>query len=268
MSRTILIDGDVLVYKTAWASEQIIDWGDGLVTLHSKVDEAAQAIDAQINNIKAKLKPDEVVVALTCHETVNFRKEFYPQYKENRNEKRKPLVWKAMREHLLTNHEAKIKPNLEADDILGIMATMWKPDGKEKIIVSIDKDFKTIPCKFFNMASGELSEVSEEEANVNFLTQTLTGDSTDNYPGCAGIGPKRAKALLDSAIHEAFSDTDPAEYSVSNALPVMWRAVLKAFEKAGFGPEFALTQARCARILRASDYDFPTKKPILWSPPV
>jgi DNA polymerase-1 len=265
MSRTILIDGDVLVYKTAWASEQIIDWGDGLVTLHSKVDEAASAIDAQIENIKKRLEPDEVIVALTCHETKNFRLDIYPPYKQQRQEKRKPLVWKNMREHLLNNHAAKIKPNLEADDILGIMATM--KGNAERIIVSIDKDFKTIPCKFFNMASGELSEVSEEEANFNFLTQTLTGDSTDNYPGCAGIGPKRAKALLDSAIHDAFSDTDPAEYSVGNALPVMWRAVIKTFEKAGFGPEFALTQARCARILRASDYDFTNKQPILWSPP-
>lgn len=256
MKRVLLIDGDVLVYKTAWASEQVIDWGNGLVTLHSKVEEAAQTIDAQIENIKERLKPDEVVVALTCHETVNFRKEFYPLYKENRTEKRKPLVWKNMREHLIEKYDAKIKPNLEADDILGIMATKLGPitpggpAATERIIVSIDKDFKTIPCKFFNMQSGELSEVSEEDADFNFMVQTLTGDSTDNYPGCQGIGPKRAKTLL----------TERKDLS-------MWEAVVQAFKKAGYGEEFALTQARCARILRASDYDFLNKKPILWSPP-
>lgn len=252
MKRVILIDGDVLVYKTAWASEQVIDWGEGTVTLHSKVEEAEQSIDYQLTLIKEKLKPDEVIVALTCHETVNFRKEFYPQYKENRNEKRKPLVWKHMREHLLSKYDAKIKPNLEADDILGILAT--RDVGvlpQERIIVSIDKDFKTIPTKFFNMKSGELLETSEQEADFNFMVQTLTGDSTDNYPGCQGIGPKRAKTYLGD----------------ERDLLKMWKLVVAMFAKAGFGEEFALSQARCARILRASDYDFANKKPILWSPP-
>ena len=247
--RIILIDGDVLVYKTAWAAEQIIDWGDGLVTLHSKVDEAASAIDAQIENIKKRLEPDEVQVALTCHETRNFRLDIYPPYKEQRQEKRKPLVWKNMREHLLNAHGAKIRPNLEADDVLGILSTMNSPH--ERIIVSIDKDFKTIPVKFFNLASGELSEITEMEADYHFLVQTLTGDSTDNYPGCAGIGPKRAAKILGEC----------------KGIAEMWAAVVDTFKKNGFGEDFALTQARCARILRASDYDFTNKKPILWEAP-
>jgi 5'-3' exonuclease len=274
--RVLLIDGDVLVYKTAFASEKVIDWGDGLITLHSKVDEAADSIDAQIAHIKDVLKGDELVVALTCHETVNFRKEFFPQYKENRTEKRKPIAWKAMRQHLLEKYDAKTKPNLEADDILGILSTKLGPIAPglpavtEKIIVSIDKDFKTIPGLFYNLndgKSGEVQKISEEDADHNFMVQTLTGDSTDNYPGCQGIGPKRAKAILDEAIHDAFSDTSPDEYCAANALPILWRAVLKAFDAKGFGAEFALTQARCARILRASDYDFANKKPNLWSPP-
>lgn len=248
MKRVLLIDGDVLVYKTAWASEQVIDWGDGLVTLHSKADEAAQVIDAQLASIKEKLNADDMVVALTCHETRNFRLDVYEPYKQQRQEKRKPIVWKHMREHLLNNHAAKIKPNLEADDVLGILATM--KGTAERIIVSIDKDFRTVPGKFFNMASGELVEISEEEADFNFYVQTLTGDQTDNYPGCMGIGPKRAKTILQNRKDQT-----------------MWEAVVSTFKKAGFGEEFAISQARCARILRASDYDFANKKPILWSPP-
>lgn len=264
MKRVLLIDGDVLVYKTAWASEQVIDWGDDMVTLHSNKEDAADSIDYQLAAIKADLKGDELVVALTCHQSVNFRKEFYPQYKENRAEKRKPLVWKAMRDHLLNNHTARVKPTLEADDVLGILATKLGPIGPglpastERIIVSIDKDFKTIPCKFYNMNSKELSEVSEPEADLNFMVQTLTGDSTDNYPGCPGLGPKRAERLLRDAL------AGPRDYT---DLEVMWGAVVKAFALAGFGAEYALTQARCARILRASDYDMKNKQPILWSPP-
>lgn len=252
--RILLIDGDVLVYKTAWASEEVIDWGNDLVTLHSDITQAAQMIDAQINQIKEKLESDNVQIALTCHDTGNWRKEVYPPYKETRNDKRKPLVWRPMREHLVNNHGAKIKPNLEADDTLGILATMDSKD--ERIIVSIDKDFKTIPGKFFRLNTGNrdeygtMFEISEEEADYNFYVQTLTGDSTDNYPGCAGIGPKRAASIL----------ADRKDLS-------MWEAVVKAYAKAGYGEEFALTQARCARILRASDYDFKNKKPILWNPP-
>lgn len=254
--RVLLIDGDVLVYKTAFAAETVIDWGDDLITLHSRTDEAAATIDAQIATIKKTLEGDEVVVALTCHETVNFRKSFYPEYKENRTEKRKPIAWKAMRQHLLDNHAAKTKPNLEADDILGILATMKSKN--DRIIVSIDKDFKTIPGKFYDMKKGDLHEVTELEADFNFMVQTLTGDSTDNYPGCTGIGPKKAEAILRAALTKADNVQEKS---------ALWQAVLKQFDKAGFGADYALTQARCARILRASDYDFTNKQPILWSPP-
>jgi DNA polymerase-1 len=240
----------------------VIDWGNDLVTLHSDVGEAAQMVDVQISKIKEKLECDTLLVALTCHDTGNWRKEVYPPYKETRNEKRKPLVWRHMRDHLVNKYNAVIKPNLEADDVLGIWSTKLGPiapglpAATERIIVSIDKDFRTIPGKFFRLNVGNrdeygtMYEISEEEADYNFYLQTLTGDSTDNYPGCAGIGPKRAATIL----------TDRGDLS-------MWEAVVNAYKKAGFGEEFALTQARCARILRASDYDFKNKKPILWSPP-
>lgn len=264
MKRILLIDGDVLVYKTAFAAEKVIDWGGGLVTLHSNTDEAAQTIDAQITMIATQLKADEVVVALTCHETPNFRKEFYPQYKANRGEKRKPIIWKAMREHLMENHDAKIKSNLEADDVLGILSTM-PHKGQERIIVSVDKDFKTIPGLFFNMKdgkSGEVQTITEDEADFNFMLQTLMGDATDNYPGCPGIGAKRADLLLDLAIKSNAGLPEP-----KSRLEAMWSEVVKVFAKAGFGEEYALNQARCARILRFSDYDTKVKSPILWSPP-
>jgi DNA polymerase-1 len=253
MKKVLLIDGDVLVYKTAFAAERVIDWGDGLHTLDSNGGEACTSIDFQINALTELLKADEVVVALTCHETLNFRKSFYPPYKENRVVKRKPLCWKALREHLVSKWNAKIKSNLEADDVLGILSTLYHPK-EQRIIVSIDKDFKTIPGHFYNMAdgkSGQIQEVTETDADYNFLTQTLTGDTVDNYPGCQGIGPKSAAKILGE----------------HRDLGTLWAAVVKAYAKAGFGGEYTLTQARCARILRASDYNFTTKEPILWSPP-
>jgi DNA polymerase-1 len=258
MKKILLIDGDVLVYKTAFASERVIDWGDGLHTLDSNSEEACQSVDAQLASIKQLLKADELVVALTCHDTVNFRKSFFPTYKDNRTVKRKPICWKALREHLVSKWDAKIKPNLEADDVLGIMSTMSHL-GQQRIIVSIDKDFRTIPGLFYNLKdgkSGQVQEITEIEADYNFLMQTLTGDVVDNYPGCQGIGPKTAAKIL--AVASCKGD---------GGFPAMWKGVVEAYAKAGFGAEYVLNQARCARILRASDYDFKTKQPILWSPP-
>jgi len=253
MKTIALIDGDVLVYQAAFAVEQNIDWGDGMHTLHADETQAKDAIDKLVEQILTDLGTREYNMALTCHETVNFRKSFFPQYKENRKTLRKPLVWKFLRDNLIQYYDAKTKPNIEADDILGIWATKpWKGNPR-RIIASVDKDMRSIPCNYWNITNKVLEEINEEAADYNFYWQTLVGDSTDNYPGCQGIGPKKATAILDNA-----SKTDRAS---------LWKSVLLAFQKAGFGAEFALTQARCARILRASDYDFSKQQPILWRPP-
>ena len=47
----------------------------------------------------------------------------------------------------------------------------------------------------------------------------------------------------------------------------MWNAVVETFKKNGLSEKVALQEARMTRILRAEDYNFKTKKPILWSPP-
>jgi DNA polymerase-1 len=252
MKTIALIDGDVLVYRVAFAVEQGIDWGEGMHTLHADEGQAREAIDKLVAEILSDLETNDYHMALTCHETVNFRKDFFPQYKENRTTLRKPLVWKFLREHLTEIYGAVTKSNIEADDILGIWATKLWTGKPRRIIVSVDKDMRSIPCSYWNMKKKVMEEIDEATADYNFYWQTLVGDSTDNYPGCQGIGPKKATAILDNAKKQNAS---------------LYRAVLLAFKKAGFGEEFALTQARCARILRAEDYDFTTQTPILWRPP-
>ena len=87
------------------------------------------------------------------------------------------------------------KPGLEADDVCGLLST--KPENKKQcVVVSNDKDLKTIPGMLYRPMSDEMLSVTEQEADKNFLTQCLTGDSTDGYPGVPGIGPKKAEALL------------------------------------------------------------------------
>jgi DNA polymerase-1 len=132
---------------------------------------------------------------------------------------------------------------LEADDVLGILAT--KPENKGKaIIVSDDKDMKSIPAKLYRPMSDERFDITEAEADKAFLMQCLCGDPTDGYSGLKGFGPKSSEKLLGSRPD--------------------WSLVENAFIKAGHTKEEALTQARLARILRWSDWDFENKKPILF----
>ena len=95
------------------------------------------------------------------------------------------------------------------------------------------------------------TRVSEWDAFLAHMKQTLMGDAVDCYPGCPGVGPVSARRILD---------VDGDEYAV-------WLDVVAAFEKAGLTEEDTLVQARLARILQSSDYNYDKEKPILWTAP-
>lgn len=246
----VLLDADVVVYRAAFGVEQNVDWGEGEHSWFAKMEDVIPLVDQLIAEVREKLHADKMVLALTCSDTQNFRRAVYPDYKMNRANTRKPLLWKKTREYIVGKYDTRIKPTLEADDVLGILATMPMPNTT-RIIASIDKDFLSVPGKFFNLKKGVMNDLTEEEADKNFMLQTLTGDSTDHYPGCPGVGPKNAAKILNWEF----------------TLPAMWKAVVQAYRNKGKTTEDAITQARCARVLRFADYDTVAKKVILWEPP-
>jgi len=273
MTRTLLIDADVFAYQCAAAVETAIDWGDGYWTWGCDFDEVCNRIDAKVELYMDELDADELRLCLTDSEK-NFRLDVLPTYKGNRKAVKKPLVLKAVREWLIEDRDAYIRPRLEGDDIMGIFAT-WKKIEGEKIIVSIDKDMKTIPGLYCRDLKSGIVEVSGREADYWHLFQTLTGDTTDGYSGCPDVGPLKAEHLLKSGLKLA-----PYEYKITRGkqkgetvvrfeetkAESMWDTVLSCFEAAGLTEADALQQARVARILRASDYSFKRKEPILWTP--
>ncbi len=251
---TLLIDGDIFAYKAAFGHESEVDLGDDVISLRADLAEIETAAQDAIAAVVDKLKADRVIVALS-HDT-NFRKTLYPDYKANRSARRKPIGLRHAKQHLAKKFDTRVKDSLEADDVLGILATMpAKGDGK-RVIVTIDKDLLQIPGRHFNPDKDTKLVVSEAEGDLAFFTQCLTGDSTDNYPGCRGIGPKAAARIFHGEQSE----------NCWPVAPEMWRRVVAAYERAGFDEAYALTQARLARILRNTDYDFKRKEPILWTP--
>lgn len=240
MKRTLLIDGDIVAYRYSSTVEQEVDWGDDVWSLWSDAKEAKQLILQYLDHLVEATAADDFV--FTFSDKDNFRKTIYPDYKHNRKGKRKPTCYKGVKTWLESEYESIEMPGLEGDDVMGILATSGKYE--ETVIVSEDKDMKTIPGLLWRAA--EMEDISEEYADYYHLYQTLVGDTTDGYKGCKGIGDKRATDILSK---------DPT-----------WEAVVKAYEKAGQTEEEALVQARLARILRASDYNTNTKEPILWTP--
>lgn len=240
MKRTLLIDGDIVAYRYSSTVEQEVDWGDDVWSLWSDAKEAKQLILQYLDHLVEATAADDFV--FTFSDKDNFRKTIYPDYKSNRKGKRKPTCYKGVKTWIESEYESIEMPALEGDDVMGILATSGKYE--ETVIVSEDKDMKTIPGLLWRAA--EMENISEEYADYYHLYQTLVGDPTDGYKGCKGVGDKRATDILSK---------DPT-----------WEAVVKAYEKAGQTEEEALVQARLARILRASDYNTNTKEPILWTP--
>ena len=238
----LALDTDILLYRSTSAAEREVDWGDDVWSLWSDLKDAKDAFREQVESIGKKLGVDNVVCALSDSK-VNYRKQIDPTYKSNRRGTRKPVGYAAMKDWVRHNYNTIMKPGLEGDDCLGILAT--RP-GNSCIVVSDDKDLMGIPGQLFRPSKDELLEINVDDADRFFLTQVLTGDPTDGYKGVPGIGPKKAEAILGPRPH--------------------WGAVEQAFIKAGLTKDDALTQARLARILRWSDWDAEKGEPILWKP--
>lgn len=246
---TALIDADILAYQAAAGCEVATKWDDDLWTLHASEREAQGKMLDHIAAIMDKVKADRFTLVFS--DSANWRKDVLPTYKANRSGVRRPMVLKALREYAMEIYPFQMRPTLEGDDLIGIIATGDEILEGDKIICSLDKDFKTIPGKHYNFGRDEFFQIDEEQASYWHMMQTLTGDTTDGYSGCPGCGPKTAEKIL-GPLH-------PDDY---------WKAVVKAYTAAGLCEEEALVQARVARICRATDYNFKTQKVKLWNPPV
>ena len=251
--RTALIDADVLAFQAAVVSEKATNWGDGLWTLHAYEEDAQGAFEGSVTKLIEATGADKAILAFS--DKVNWRKAVLPTYKSNRAGSRQPLLRSHLAAWAQGQFDCYVRPTLEGDDVLGILATLKRKKGDEVVVCSIDKDFKTIPGFHYNFGKREFFEVSAGEADYWHLMQTLTGDTVDGYSGLPGVGPVAAEKLLAPFWRAEEFDAEGA-----------WEAVVAAFDKKGLGEEEALTQARVARICRASDYDFTSKEVILWTP--
>tara|TARA_R110002012_G_scaffold101623_1_gene240902 strand:- start:1531 stop:2304 length:774 start_codon:yes stop_codon:yes gene_type:complete len=204
MSVTNLIDGDGIAHIASRVSKDYDEEG------FARDEETVEAnVDAFINNIFHHLENEHNVTVdeykIFLSGEGNFRKTINPEYKANRRDTIYPPMLGYAKEYLTKSWNAFTVNGAEADD--SIVATWWSIlssplldlENDIVIISSFDKDFKTVPCVFFDYYHSRMSleVISEESANRFFFSQMIEGDTADNIKGIPRKGKAAAKKALD-----------------------------------------------------------------------
>lgn len=250
----LLIDTELYLFTAASGCEIEIEWDHDDWTYLCRHGDVKASLQDSIAAIR-ELFPDGQPV-LAFGDRASFRYGIWPSYKANRKAYRKPAGYRELVAWVeavapTRGWEVARLPDVEGDDVMGILC---EPGD---VICSWDKDMLTIPGIHYRRE--EVIEVDRAAADRAFYMQVLTGDAADNYPGCPGYGPVTAEKLVS----KWSSEID------------LWREVVNAYvlKAPGCGnredaERYALQQARCARILRAGEYDREANTPRLWNPPV
>jgi len=238
----LIVDGDMLAYRAAFASEYETKWDDDHWTLMSSEADMKSEVHRFFENLSKKLQSDHIIPVFSPRE--NFRLDLFPDYKAHRKDKRKPLGLRWLVEWMKSTYDGVTAENMEADDLIGIICTR-DPEGT--IAVSGDKDFGTLPITWYNPLKEVMKTTTPEEGRNYHLIQTLAGDAADGYMGVRGIGEVTARKLFGKKGYD-------------------WEVVLEAYAKADMDEEDALMTARLAYILHDKDYNEETKEITLWEP--
>ena len=240
------IDVEIFTYRHACNNEYEYELKDGIWSYYCQIEDAKFGVDAEIQRL-AKILPDyEMVMALGSN--TNFRYSISSTYKSNRRKYRRPAGYAKLREWLSETWPIVRYKNLEADDAIGISVK------KDDVIVSGDKDLKTIPG--LHLLDEEIVEITERQADMNFYKQILVGDRADNFFGCPGIGDSNKLFKTEQWLN-AGSTLD------------LWNIVSREYNKAeekdpGNVPDPWKT-AKLARILRKDEYI--GGDVVYWQPP-
>ena len=222
MSRVLLLDGDILVYKVSFACENQNSWRSVVITLKSMIRKYCNKSGCSS------------YIGLLTESSSNFRNKRATTlpYKGIRSEKVKPKWFSKVKAYCENSLNWQLMKGIEADDALVILAERM---GNNRVTCgTIDKDLKQYPWEsFFDLNKGTLFPIGPEEAHKNLWSQMITGDMlTDNIPGLSHAatykninpkfrgsteflwGPVRADALLSSV--------DPLDYAKAIMEEYIW----------------------------------------------
>ncbi|WP_448096225.1 DNA polymerase I [Luteibacter yeojuensis] len=199
MPTLTLIDGSSYLYRAFHA----------LPPLTNTYGEPTGALFGIVNMLRTTMKAGSDYVAFVCDAPGRtFRDDLYPAYKANRP---------SMPDDLRAQVDPMMKivgalgfpilcvPGVEADDVIGTLASQAAIQGIDTIISTGDKDFAQLVgahivlINTMTNTTMDIDGVVEKfgvrpEQIVDYLT--LVGDSIDNVPGVEKCGPKTAAKWL------------------------------------------------------------------------
>ncbi|MDP7041263.1 MAG: 5'-3' exonuclease H3TH domain-containing protein, partial [Gammaproteobacteria bacterium] len=202
----LLIDGSSYLYRAFHALPE-------LTASSGAQTGAIHGVLNMLHKILGDMQPELIAVVMDAPGKT-FRDELYAEYKANR-----PPMPDELREQidpLLAAIEGLGLPLLriegvEADDVIGTLATQAAAAGIETVISTGDKDMAQLVNEQITlldtMPRGPGAEPKKMDARgvvekfrvrpdqiIDYLA--LVGDSSDNIPGVPKVGPKTAVALL------------------------------------------------------------------------
>ncbi len=205
-----LIDGHALAYRTYFAITA--GMSDRMQTRTGEPTAGIFGFANVMMRLLEQEKPEYLAVAFDTGKT--FRNELYPEYKATRAkmpDDLRPQI-ERIRQMIDTFHLPRLeKEGVEADDVLGSIANQAVEQGLGVKIITGDRDLLQLVNDRItvNLPGSKLSDSKNYTAAdvkeylgidpdqvVDY--KALVGDTSDNIPGVAGIGPKTTVSLLET----------------------------------------------------------------------
>ena len=258
-----LIDGDRIIHAAGHSSQKVVK---GEVVHIDDVSFALQKVKLAVAGLKDIIKAKTRRIFIGNPDVKHFRYAIakIQPYKEHRGKQARPAYEKEIREYLIKYHKAEVVTGIETDDALGIEQMKCVKAGGTSIISSSDKDLNMIPGGHHDMDWGKIRTFKENEYvmksylktniawiddpgflslrtyGVNkkkkligggqlwFAAQLLTGDKTDNIPGCI-VHTKTGKELTigDVTAYDILKDVKTFE----QAIKTVWVQYQVSFAK-------------------------------------
>ena len=198
--RLLLVDGSSYLYRAFHA----------MPDLRNGAGEPTGAIYGMVNMMRrarSELKADHIACIFDA-KGKTFRDEMYPEYKAHRSPMPEDLVRQIEPIHLMVKAlgwPVLMVSGVEADDVIGTLASQATQAGWETIISTGDKDLAQLvnsSVTLINTMTNEKLDIDgviekfgvPPELIVDYLS--IIGDAVDNVPGVPKAGPKTANKWL------------------------------------------------------------------------
>lgn len=193
------IDFDTVVFRQALRLQGDtfdIDPEYETVITNDQIEEAYEAIEAELKTIMFNTKCTEYIVFLTG--STNFRYNILPSYKWRRKNSPRPIALQELKDLCLARLNCVLQEDVEADDT----SIMWfthdeSEAGIRKVLCHVDKDLDQVAGQHYNYDKDLHYTVTQEDADAFLWLQVLAGDTADCYKGCPNVGNERPKGKPD-----------------------------------------------------------------------